>query len=204
MDGIKDYYRILGVDKKASDKQIKDAYRRLARKHHPDANPGNKDSEEKFKEISEAYEILSSPEKRKEYDSGKMFMGAGGPGPGYGPFDFGGSGFRPGSRNYTYSGDLGDLGDIFNLFGGMGASKGRRRESRKGSDLSTDVTISFDEALSGITVPLNISGKSVCPTCKGSGAKPGTLPKTCPACGGRGTVSQNQGPFAFSRPCPTR
>lgn len=202
MDGVKDYYRILGVDKKASDKEIKDAYRRLARKYHPDANPGDKGSEEKFKELSEAYEVLSNPEKRRDYDAGKMFMGAGGPGPGFGPFDFGGFGSRPGSRTYTYSGDLGDLGDLFNLFGGMGAGAGRRQEPRKGRDISSNVTISFDEALSGITIPLTVTGKSVCPTCKGSGAKPGTLPKTCPTCGGRGTVSQNQGPFAFSRPCP--
>lgn len=200
MNGSKDYYKSLGVDKKASEKEIKDAYRKLARKYHPDANPGDKGSEEKFKEISEAYEVLSHPDKRKEYDSGGMFAGAGGPGPGFGPF---GSG--PGSRSYTYSGDigdLGDLGDIFNIFGGLGAGAGRRRETRKGRDLATDVTVSFDEALSGITVPLTVTGRSACPTCKGSGARPGTLPKTCPSCGGRGSVSQNQGPFAFSRPCP--
>jgi molecular chaperone DnaJ len=205
VNGVKDYYHILGLDKKASEKQIKEAYRKLARKYHPDTNPGDKESEEKFKEVSEAYEILSNPEKRKEYDSGGMFAGAGGPGPGYGSYDFSGFGSRPGSRTYTYSGDLGDLGDlgdIFNLFGGLGGGKSRRQQPRKGSDLSTKVTISFDEALQGITIPLTISGKSVCPTCKGSGAKPGTLPKTCPSCGGRGTVSQNQGPFAFSRPCP--
>jgi molecular chaperone DnaJ len=204
VNGEKDYYKLLGVEKKASDKEIKDAYRKLARKYHPDANPGDKDSEDRFKEISEAYEVLSNAEKRKQYDSGGMFTGAGGPGPGFGPFDFGGAGSRPGSRSYTYSGDLGDLGDIFNLFSGMGTGTGtgRRREQRKGRDLSTDVTVSFDEALTGITIPLTVSGRSVCPTCKGSGAKAGTLPKTCPTCGGRGSVSQNQGPFAFSRPCP--
>jgi molecular chaperone DnaJ len=205
MNGSKDYYKTLGVDKKASEKEIKDAYRKLARKYHPDANAGDKGSEEKFKEISEAYEILSSPDKRKQYDTGGMFAGAGGPGPGFGPFDFGASGGRPGSRTYTYSGDLGDLGDlgdIFNLFGGRGTGTGRRRETPKGRDIQTDVTISFDEALSGITVPLTVRGKSVCPTCKGTGAKAGTLPKTCSNCGGRGSVSQNQGPFAFSRPCP--
>jgi molecular chaperone DnaJ len=206
MDGSKDYYQTLGVSKKASEKEIKDAYRKLARKYHPDANAGDKTSEEKFKEVSEAYEVLSNAEKRKQYDSGGMFAGAGGPGPGYGPFDFGG-GSGPGSRTYTYSGDLGDLGDlgdIFNLFGGMGTGTGggRRRQPPKGHDLSADVTISFDEALSGLTIPLTVRGKSVCPTCKGSGAKPGTLPKTCSTCGGKGSVAQNQGPFAFSRPCP--
>lgn len=202
MNGTKDYYKILGVDKKATEKEIKDAYRKLARKYHPDANPGDKSSEDKFKELSEAYEVLSNPEKRKQYDSGGMFMGAGGPGPGFGPFDFGGFASRPGSRTYTYSGDLGDLGDLFDLFGGLGAGAGRRRKPSKGRDLQTDVTISFEEALSGVTVPLTVSGKSVCPSCKGSGAKAGTLPKTCANCGGRGSVSQNQGPFAFSRPCP--
>jgi len=205
VNGTKDYYKLLGVDKKASEKEIKDAYRKLARKYHPDANPGDKGSEEKFKEISEAYEVLSNAEKRKQYDSGGMFSGAGGPGPGFYPGGVGGA--RPGSRSYSYSGDigdLGDLGDIFNLFSGMGtgAGAGRRREARKGRDLQTDVTVSFEEALSGVTIPLTVTGKTVCPTCKGSGARPGTLPKTCPTCGGRGSVSQNQGPFAFSRPCP--
>ncbi len=203
MNGTNDYYKTLGVGKKASDKEIKDAYRKLARKYHPDANPGDKGSEEKFKEVSEAYEVLSNAEKRKQYDTGGMFAGAGGPGPGFGGFDFGGA--PPGSRSYSYSGDigdLGDLGDIFNLFGGLGAGGGRRREARKGRDLQADVTISFGEAISGVSIPLTVSGKTVCPTCKGSGAKPGTLPKTCPSCGGRGSVSQNQGPFAFSRPCP--
>jgi molecular chaperone DnaJ len=196
MNGSKDYYKALGVDKKASEKEIKDAYRKLARKYHPDANQGDKSSEDKFKEVSEAYEVLSNAEKRKEYDSGGMFAGAGGPGPGFGPFDFGGAGSRPGSRSYTYTGDLGDmgdLGDIFNLFGGMGAGTGRRRETRKGRDLSTSVTVSFEDALAGLSVPLTVSGKSVCPTCKGSGAKPGTLPKTCPNCGGRGSVSRTRG-----------
>ncbi len=202
MNGYKDYYQILGVSKNASEKEIKDAYRRLARKYHPDANPGDKSSEEKFKEINEAYEVLSNPEKRRQYDSGAMFMGAGGPGPGFG-FDFGTFGSRPGTRTYTYTGnleDLGDLGDLFNLFTGMGT--GRRREARKGRDISADVTISFEDAIHGVTVPLTITGRGVCPTCRGSGASPGTLPKTCPTCGGRGTVSQNQGLFAFSRPCP--
>ncbi len=203
MNGYKDYYQILGVSKDATEKEIKDAYRRLARKYHPDANPGDKSSEEKFKEINEAYEVLSNPEKRRQYDSGAMFMGAGGPGAGFGPFDFSSFGARPGTRTYTYTGDLGDLGDlgdILNLFTGFGT--GRRRESRKGRDISTDVTISFEDAIHGVTVPLTITGRTLCPTCRGTGAKPGTLPKTCSTCGGRGTVSQNQGLFAFSRPCP--
>jgi molecular chaperone DnaJ len=201
VNGFKDYYKILGVSEKASQKEIKDAYRKLARKYHPDANPGDKDAEERFKEISEAYEVLSNPEKRKEYDQRKIFAGSGGPGPGFG-FDFSGFGNRPGARTYTFTGDLGGLGDLFNLFSGMGAGKARKREKRKGADVTTDVTISFEEALKGVSVPLTIRGKAVCPNCKGTGSKPGTLPKTCSTCGGRGTVSENQGFFAFSRPCP--
>ncbi len=198
MNGYKDYYSILGVSKDASQKEIRDAYRRLARKYHPDANPGNKEAEEKFKEITEAYEVLSNPEKRKEYDEGRMFAGAGGRG-----FDF--AGFRPGYRTYTFTGDLGDLGglgDLFDLFSGFGAATGRRREARKGRDIHAEVTISFEDAINGVTVPLTISGRAVCSTCGGSGSRPGTLPKTCPTCGGRGTVSHDQGLFAFSRPCP--
>jgi molecular chaperone DnaJ len=131
MNGRKDYYKSLGVAKTASDKEIKDAYRKLARKYHPDVNPGNKEAEEKFKELSEAYEILSNAEKRKDYDSGGM---AGGPGPGFGFEGFG----RPGQGSRVEYGDLGDLGSIFDLFGGLGgagAGAGRQRAPRKGSDL---------------------------------------------------------------------
>jgi molecular chaperone DnaJ len=200
MNGTKDFYKALGVDKTASEKEIKDAYRKLARKYHPDVNPGNKEAEERFKELSEAYEVLSNAQKRKEYDTGGM---AGGPGPGFGPFGYEGfGGQRPGGR--VEYGDLGDLGNIFDLFGGLGgAGAGRQRAPRKGSNLETNVNISFDDAMKGITVPLTMSGRNVCPTCGGSGAKPGTIPKTCPACQGRGTISQSQGPFAISRPCPT-
>ncbi len=203
----KDYYKILGVSKGASDKEIKNAYRRIARENHPDAKPGDKAAEEKFKEAAEAYEVLSDAEKRKQYDSGGMFGGSGGSGFGGFPGGFGGSG-PGGARSYSFRAeDLGDLGDIFNLFGGMGmggtqAGSSRRRAPRKGADAQAGVQISFEDSLRGVSLPLSMTGRAACPTCKGSGAKPGTLPRTCNTCGGRGTVSQDQGPFAFSRACP--
>lgn len=207
----KDYYKTLGVSKGASDKEIKNAYRKIARENHPDAKPGDKAAEEKFKEAAEAYEVLSDSEKRKQYDSGGMFGpggmgGAGGPGPGFGGFrDFGGGGGRAYNFRAEDLGDLGDLGDIFNLFGGMGgqqAGAGRRRAPRKGADTQASTQISFEDSLRGVSLPLNMAGRVPCATCKGSGAKPGTLPRTCATCKGRGTVSQDQGPFAFSRACP--
>ncbi len=200
MNGNKDYYQILGVKESATDAEIKKAYRKLAREHHPDATAGDKVSEERFKEISEAYDTLSDSAKRKEYDEQKAFARSGGPGPGFGGYqyrDFGG----PGGGSFRAQ-DLGDLGDIFDLFGGLGGGAQPRGRARQGADLGSTVNISFDDAMQGISVPLTISGRAACTTCGGSGAKPGTLPKTCPTCGGRGTVSQNQGPFAFSRPCP--
>jgi molecular chaperone DnaJ len=191
----KDFYKTLGVGKGATEKEIKNAYRKIARENHPDAKPGDKAAEEKFKVAAEAYEVLSDSEKRKQYDSGEMFGGMGGPGPG-------------GGRSYNFRAeDLGDLGDLFNLFGGMGAGSpgtggGRRRAPRKGSDTQANTQISFEDSLRGVSLPLNMAGRVVCPACKGSGAKPGTLPRTCNTCRGRGTVSQDQGPFAFSRACP--
>ncbi len=197
----KDYYQILGVKENATEQDIKKAYRKLAREHHPDATSGDKSSEERFKEISEAYDTLSDPAKRREYDQQRAFVrqgGMGGPG-GYQFYDFG-----PGRGGGTFRAEnLGDLGDLFDLFGGLGGGTATRgRAARKGADLASVVNVSFDDAMQGISVPLTLSGRANCSTCGGSGAKPGTLPKTCPTCGGRGTVSQNQGPFAFSRPCP--
>ncbi len=196
----KDYYQILGVKEAATDQEIKKAYRKLAREHHPDATAGDKKSEERFKEVSEAYDTLSDPTKRKEYDQQRAFARSGaGPGPGYGGFQF--RDFGPGGGSFRAQ-DLGDLGDIFDLFGGMGGGAQPRGRAQRGADLASTVNISFEDAMQGISVPLSMTGRATCTTCGGSGAKPGTLPKTCPTCGGRGTVSQNQGPFAFSRPCP--
>jgi molecular chaperone DnaJ len=208
-----DFYQTLGVSKNASPDEIKKAFRKLAREHHPDKNPGNKVSEEKFKEVSSAYETLSDPEKRKQYDELSR-LGAFGPGPG-------GGGFRPGAggsqgfdprmyQQWQQQGggaqfEMGDLGDILgNLFGGAagGAGRGRRRAAERGADLQADVTVSFDDALSGVTVRVPVDKADTCETCHGSGAKPGTSPKVCPECQGRGMVARNQGPFAMSEPCP--
>jgi len=200
----KDYYRILGVGKDASKDDIKKAYRKLAHVYHPDKNPNNKESEDKFKEVTEAYEVLSDDEKRPMYDSGRLFTGAGAYGPGgYGPGDFGGfHGFGDtpgGAQGFTFTGDL---GDIFNLFGGAAGAQGSRRRGQRGSDVEVSVNLSFDDAINGVYVPVSMTRSSVCAACKGTGAAPGTLPETCSTCGGRGFVSQDQGLFGISRPCP--
>ncbi len=198
---MKDYYAILGVPKNASEKEIKSAYRKLARKYHPDANPDDKGAEEKFKEISEAYEVLSDAKKRKAYDAGPQFFapGAGGAGPfGGGAFTFDMSdlfGGVPGGRG------TGDFSSIFDLFGG-GARGARSTAPQRGRDLEYAVQVSFDEALAGLTTKINVQREESCPTCHGSGAKPGTQPITCPTCGGRGSVAQDQGVFSLSRTCP--
>lgn len=194
----KDYYKILGVPKNASAKEIKAAYRKLARLHHPDANPNNKASEEKFKEISEAYEVLSDEKKRKAYDAGPQFFTTG-PGAGAGPFGPGGFTFDLGDLGGA---GAGDFSSIFDLFGG-GATRTRRPAApQRGKDLEYQVQVSFDEALKGITTKINVAKEGVCPTCGGSGAKPGTSPEVCPVCGGRGVTAQNQGLFSLSRTCP--
>jgi molecular chaperone DnaJ len=202
----KDFYQVLGVPKNASAAEVKKAYRKLAQRYHPDANQGNKDAEERFKEVSAANDVLSDPEKRAQYDqvremaaSGFRVPGQGGAGswtPGGGQrvrvegFPFGGEG-----------GDFGDLGDLFSVFTG-GRGGGRRRAQVTGADLEAEVRISFDEAMRGVTVPLRIQGPAPCPRCGGSGAEPGTSPETCPTCHGAGTVDVNQGLFSMSRPCP--
>ena len=199
----KDYYQTLGVPKNASAAEIKKAYRKLAQKHHPDANAGNKEAEERFKEVSAAYDVLGDGDKRKQYDQVREMaasgVGSGGyPGAGSWP---GGGGARVedlfGQGGFT---DVGDLGD---LFGGLfGRARGRGAQPQRGADLETEARISFNEAMQGVTVPLRIQGPAPCATCGGSGAEPGTSPVTCPQCGGSGAVAQNQGPFSFSRPCP--
>jgi molecular chaperone DnaJ len=199
----RDYYQSLGVPKNASAAEIKKAYRKLAQKHHPDANAGNKEAEERFKEVSAAYDVLGDPEKRKQYDQVRD-MAASGFGAGGFP---GGAGGWPGGGQVrfedVFGGGVSDVGDLGDLFGGLfGAARGRARGPQRGADLETEVRISFDDAMKGVTVPLRIQGPALCPTCGGSGAEPGTSPEVCPQCGGTGAVAQNQGPFSFSRPCP--
>ncbi len=194
-----DYYKTLGVSKTASEDEIKKAYRKLARKYHPDANPGDKNAEEKFKQVSQAHDVLSDPDKRKDYDRGGAFAG------------FGGSqGFDPSAFTGAFSSGGGGLGDIFSgLFGGgAGAGAGggsgstrRNRPPAKGPDLETEVALTFDQAINGTQVQITVPTSSPCPTCHGSGAKPGTSPKVCPVCSGRGTEPQNEGLFSISQPC---
>src|SRR3954447_2007779 len=201
----KDYYATLGVPKNASQDEIKKAYRKLAQKHHPDANAGNKESEERFKEISGAYDVLGDEEKRKQYDQVRE-MAASGAGAGGFPGGFPGGAGPDGRVRYenVNVGDIGDLGDLFgSIFGGGGGGRTwTSRQPSRGADLESQVRISFDEAMQGTTVPVRIKGPGPCPTCGGSGAEPGTSPTTCPQCGGSGQISVNQGPFSIAQTCP--
>jgi molecular chaperone DnaJ len=198
MAAARNYYDILGVPKTASADEIKKAFRKSARKHHPDAGG----SEEKFKELNEAYEVLSDKEKRAQYDQfGQYFGGSGGPGyggPG-GPSPRGAG--APGGFQYTTA-DLGDLGDIFgSVFSGFGGGAPSQPRAQRGADLTYEVALTFDEALEGVTTKVDVQRVESCPTCRGSGAAPGTSPTTCPVCKGTGHVSQGQGLFGVSRPC---
>ncbi|MFR8549340.1 MAG: DnaJ domain-containing protein, partial [Lachnospiraceae bacterium] len=175
----RDYYEVLGVDRSADDAALKKAYRALAKKYHPDMNPGDAEAEKKFKEASEAYAVLSDPEKRRQYDQfGHAAFEQGGPG-GFGGFD-----------GFNFSGDMGDIfGDIFgDLFGGSRRRGGASRGPMQGANLRTSVRITFEEAISGCEKEIELTLKDECTTCHGTGAKPGTSPETCPKCGGKGQV----------------
>ncbi len=192
------YYDILGVKKDASADDIKKAFRRLAKKHHPDRGG----DEQKFKEINEAYEVLSDSDKRAQYDQYGQYFGGQVPPGARGPAGAGGFG-GPGG----YRVDNVDLGDIFgDLFGGGGGGFGggrpRQPQAHRGRDVQVDLEVSFDEALQGTSAQVQMERAETCGVCGGSGAKPGTAPVTCTTCGGSGQVSQGQGMFGFSRPCP--
>src|SRR3954468_12931183 len=188
-------YDVLGVSKSASADEIKKAYRKLAREYHPDRNPGDASAEERFKEVQGAYDLLSDPEKRKQYDTFGSANGRGG-------FQGGGN-VNFGDFNV---GDLGDLGDLFGgLFGGRGGrsgSGGRASRAQRGSDLEVEVNLSFEDSLKGVETKIPVTLETACSECHGSGAKPGTAPKICPECNGRGVVAESQGFFALSQPCP--
>jgi molecular chaperone DnaJ len=212
----KDYYKALGVAKDASASDIKKAYRKLARELHPDTNPGNAAAEARFKEVSEAYGVLSDETRRREYDEARSLFGAGGmPGGGFRPGPGGGTTFDlndlfgqagAGARPNPAAG-AGGLGDLFGgLFGG--ARGGAQRPGRgttpgagRGADVETEVTLDFPEAVQGVTVPLQLASPAGCRTCGGNGARPGTAPRQCPTCLGTGLTTRNQGAFAFSEPC---
>src|SRR3954463_2290535 len=191
MASVKDLYGTLGVSKTASQDEIKKAYRKLARQHHPDANPGDAAAEERFKEVQQAYDVLSDEEKRKQYDRFGSANGRGGPG---GGFNFPTEGFD--------IGDLGDLGDIFSgLFGGRGG-RGQQQRGQRGRDLEVEVNLSFEDSLHGVETKIPVELETACRECGGSGAKPGTAPTLCPECMGRGVKAESQGLFALSQPCP--
>jgi molecular chaperone DnaJ len=181
-----DPYKALGVDKKASEEEIKKAYRKLAREYHPDKNPGDAKAEDRFKEIQEAYSILSDPKKRRDYDAGGGIFGGG--------FDPGA--FRQGAGGF--GGGIGDIiSDLFNRGGGPGGGVAPER----GRDLETEVHISFEQAMEGAQVPVSVTLSAPCPTCHGTGAKPGTQPTVCSRCNGRGVEAESQGLFSISQPC---
>ena len=193
----KDYYKALGVSESATAKEITSAYRKLAKKHHPDANPGH---EEEFKEISAAYDVLNNAETRKEYDEVRAMGPMAGAGAGGFPGGFGGA---PGGGTFRVE-DMGDLGD---LFGGLFNRGGGRRGSRgpgpqRGSDVETELHLSFEDAVNGVTTAVHLTTDVRCHTCHGNGSAPGTHPVTCPRCGGTGSLQDNQGLFSLSQICP--
>jgi molecular chaperone DnaJ len=191
-------YKTLGVKKDASEDEIKKAYRKLARKYHPDRNPDDKTAEEKFKEVSAAHDVLADPEKRKEYDAGPGFGGFGGGNPfgGAAGSPFGGAG---GAQSGSFGADFGDI--LSGIFSRGGGGRSQAHQVR-GRDLETEVQLSFDQAINGTQISVTVPKNERCETCHGSGAAPGTSPITCPRCEGRGIDPQNQGFFSISQPCP--
>ena len=192
----KDYYKVLGVAENASEKEITKAYRKLARELHPDANPGDTAAEERFKEVSAAYDVIGDEEKRKSYDEVRRL----------GPMA-GGFGGAQGGPGAGFNVDFGDIGDLLGgLFGRGGGGGGRGRggagsRAQKGSDLEADLALDFEDAVNGIETTIHLTSEASCSTCSGTGAKPGTTPKSCPVCDGRGVQDDNQGFFSMSRPC---
>ncbi|MEV8514933.1 molecular chaperone DnaJ [Dactylosporangium sp. NPDC051484] len=213
----KDFYAVLGVTKSASTDEIKKAYRKLARELHPDRNPNNAAAEERFKAVSEAYDVLSDPARRKEYDEMRSLFGAGqfrrnaragGPAGAGGPgFDFGdlfgNAGAGAGGPSHDTDRRFGGAGfsDLFSsIFSGGGGAPTTGRRSR-GRDVETEVVLNFVDAVQGVTLPITLRTPGTCETCHGNGAAPGSSPRSCPKCRGLGVVSSNQGSFSFTEPC---
>ena len=198
----KDYYKALGVPKDASQAEIKKAFRALAKKHHPDSNANNPAAEERFKEVSEAYDVLSNESTRKEYDEARTLFGSGGfrtPPGGFNPQGGAGAPFDL-SDLFGGGAGAGGFGDVFGgIFNRGGRPQGRR--PRRGADIESSVTLTFDESLDGMTLPLRLTSEAPCAVCSGTGAKAGTTPRLCPLCQGTGQVTRNQGGFAFAEPC---
>lgn len=204
----KDYYADLGVSSSASADEIKRSYRKLARENHPDTNPDNPEKLDRFKRAAEAYDVLSDPDERKEYDNFRKMVRSGGFG------RSGGAGFPGGFRSTQEDFDISDIfgnrgagqsdsggfGDIFGSVFNRGGSGGRTARPSRGADVETEVTLEFREAAKGTTIPLQLSGEAPCTTCHGSGSKSGKT-TTCSNCGGTGFASENRGAFAFSSPC---
>ncbi len=191
----RDYYEILGISKGASEVEIKKAFRKLARKYHPDVNPGDKASEQKFKEINEAYEILSDPKKKQQYDQFGHAAFEQGFGPGGGP----GQGFEGFSGGAEFFGQRG----FEDIFGSLFGDRARPRGPKKGEDTTYSVEVDLEDAIFGKTMQVDLRRDVTCSTCGGSGAQPGTSRRTCPTCKGSGSVSRGGGFMQFAQPCPT-
>ena len=198
----KDYYRVLGVSDTASQKDIKSAYRKLSRQYHPDTNPDDRAAEERFKEVSAAYDVVGDAEKRKEYDEVRKLGPMGGMFGGRGP---GGAGAPGGGFRFEDVGDLGDmLGGLFGRRrgGAGGPGPGRGTGPHRGQDLEAELHLDFEDAVQGLTTTIHLTSEATCSTCRGTGARPGTTPTPCAQCDGRGVLDDNQGFFSFSQPCP--
>ena len=186
---MKSPYDVLGVAKNASQDDVKKAYRKLARRYHPDKNPDDKEAEERFKEVQGAYDVVGDPEKRKQYDTFGSANGRAGPGGGF-------------TWNASDGVDFGNLGDLFGGLFGAGGRGGAQPRGQRGNDVEVPVNLSFEDSLAGVETKIPVALELACHRCHGSGAKPGTAPKVCPQCGGRGVVAESQGFFALQHPCP--